>query len=202
MLGLSCSWIWILKRVEHRFNLPFWVGFHLPQQTLGGLGTYKLKTGLHHLFKKDPVYLESPFVGGRGAWGEGWLLGLLTYYSYITPWLVHWKKTAGIKKNNSSYFLSIPKLVCYVYLMALHEDTVRPWTCNDLCFHTEHMDFGAGVCLDRAHCQLRLKHPWASRKAKAYFNISLKKGKKNLKKKKGPAVFYPNHVVLQVNTSL
>lgn len=154
------------------------MGFYLLQQlqTLGGLGTYKLKTGLHYLFKKDPTYSESPFVR-RGGHGErGWVLGLLTYYSYITPcitpWLVHWKKTAGRKKN-SSYFLSTSKLVYYVYLMALHEDAVRPWTCNDPCFHTEHMDFSAGVCLDRAHCQLRLKHPWASRKTKAYFNIPL-----------------------------
>lgn len=79
------------------------------------------------------------------------------------------------EKKNSSYFLSTPKLVYYVYLMALHEEAVRPWTCNDPCFHTEHMDFSAGVCLDRAHCQLRRKHPWASRKTKTYLNIALKK---------------------------
>lgn len=125
--------------------------------------------------QKGSCLSGKPICGGRGAWGEGWMLRLLTYYSYITPWLVHWKKIAGIIKKNSSYFLSTPKLVCYEDLMALHEEAVRPWTCNDPCFHTEHMDFSAGVCLDRAHCQLRFKHPWASRKAKAYFNILLLK---------------------------
>lgn len=30
------------------------------------------------------------------------------------------------EKKNSSYFLSTPQLVYYVYLMALHEEAVRP----------------------------------------------------------------------------
>lgn len=79
------------------------------------------------------------------------------------------------EKKNSSYFLSPPKLVYYVYLTALHEEAVRPWTCNDPCFHTEHMRFSAGVCLERASCQLSSNIPEQAGKQKHLWIFPFKK---------------------------
>lgn len=44
------------------------------------------------------------------------------HYTMISPL----KESSRKKKKNGSYFLSTPKLVYYVYLMALHEDALRP----------------------------------------------------------------------------
>lgn len=163
MLGVSRFWTWILQRLKQGFSFTHCMGFRFLQalQTPGGPGTYG-QTG-----NQAAIDLESPFASG----GVGAVNPLQLHYTVITP--AERKQQEERKKNRSS-FLSTPSLVYYTYLMTLDEEAARPWTCNDPSFHTEHMDFSAGVCLDRAHCQLRLKHPWVRRKTKLYINIPLK----------------------------
>jgi len=84
MLGVSSFWTWILQRLKHRFSFTHCMGFHYfnncKHWEAQGL-TDKLEISLHYLFKKDPIYLESPFASG----GVGVVNLLQLHYTMIIP---------------------------------------------------------------------------------------------------------------------